>query len=431
MERIKNLRAASLLGCLLLLLATACADQRESITLPTPTNPPAPTAEPTRDPIAPTQTAQALQPKYIVERVTLATNVSAGGEPREEVTMIPVSTRNIYLSVLTSSIDPPATFRAYWYEGDTILAQSEQLVTTVTDDERWISLGFQAQTNFDPSKPHKVELRINDTFINSFSFRVGAGNLSDVIAEAKLAVGIDDDGDPIGEGDEFSSRDAQIVTIARVSNKVDPKNMIFSALLKKGDEVIQQRGPDGGQPAPQATPTPEDRLLTFTFVPKSELALGEYTVQILLNGVPVRDLGLEVVDAPAATPTPLPTPTSVQVSVDLVNLLVAEEVDEDTNEPIDGRVSYWIGEPNQRKEFFVAVRLRDLTEDDVVEVEQTLDGEHVNTLRYPATDLDDGWLAVPVNIWMPPEGGATKEYRFIISINGEQLDAETLTVDSR
>lgn len=429
MGPIKSLRAVSLLGCLILLLV-ACADQSETIEFPTPTPPPTVTPQPTRDPIGPTQTAQALLPKYVIERVTLATNVSADGEPREAVTMVPLDTRNIYLSVLLSEVEPPLTLRAYWFEGKTILAQSEQFVSTMYADERWVSLGFQSQKDFDPAQTHTVELRINDQIVNTYTFRVGEGALEDVIAEAQLGTGIDDGSQLINEGDEFTPQDAQIVALIRISNKVDPNGMIFSAFLKKDDQVIQQRAPSAGQPTLQPTPQPQDRLVVFSFDPDPDLELGDYTIEIMINGVSVQNLDFEIVDTPRPTPTPSPTPTSEPQNVQVSNLMVAEDIDSDTQEPIGGRVSYWIGDPNERKQFYVAVELRDLTEDDVVEIEQLLDGEHVNTLRYPSTDLEFGWLAVPVNIWMPDEDAAAKDYTFVLSINGEELDSETLTVES-
>ncbi len=64
------------------------------------------------------------------------------------------------------------------------------------------------------------------------------------------------------------------MAVVRVSQNVDPGGMIFNALLYRGDTLLNQRTPDGGQIELPPDPQPLDRQMTFTFVPDTSFTAG-------------------------------------------------------------------------------------------------------------------------------------------------------------
>lgn len=424
---------------ILLAVLVACASEVEPPT-PTPTAEPEAEFVPTRAPFAATQTAEAQRAPYVIERVTLATDVDRNGVPQQEVSTVPADTRSMFLSILVSELEPPTRFRAFWLEGERILAQSEQVVEETDGSPRWVSLGFQAQEDLNPSLPHAVELRINDVLVDTYSFRVGIGNFEDIISDLTVALGTDEEGEPVGGGDLFDSQAPQIVAVVRVSSKVDPTGMIFTAFLVRDGDVIQHSSPDGGQPQLPEDPTPLDRQITFTFFPDPVFEPGEYSMRILINGVDAAEQPFDIIDeqVPAPTPTaeatapptPSPTATPTGSTASLVETRITEQLDEDTGEPTEEGITEWVGNPNQRATVYLSVLVDDLHLDDVIEVDSLLDGQHVNRRAFPRAAFDRGWLTVPVNIWAPPENGALKRYTFLIFINGDRVREVTLLVDN-
>ncbi|MFW6074818.1 MAG: hypothetical protein ACOC9Y_04435 [Chloroflexota bacterium] len=434
-------KATFLAVAALVLILSACSSDAELVADPTPTvTSPEIEFEPTRAPFAATQTAEAQEAPFIIERVTLATRVSRDGVPREEVSVVPADTRSMYLSVLVTDLEPPTRFRAYWFEGDEILAQSEQVVEEEMDSARWVSLGFQAQDDLDPTRPHSVELRINDQLVDTYTFRVGRGDLTDILAEETVALGTDEDGDAVGGGEVFDVLAPQIVAVIRVSNKVDPTGMIFSAFLERDGETIQQRSPDGGQPVLPDDPDEKDRQLTFTFVPEESFEIGDYTIRIMVNGIDITELPLSIVseddvpeptEEPGETPTPEESPTPEEDSdLEIEAIRITEELDEDSNEPEGDGIDEWTGEPNEQRTLYLSVYVEDLQIEDVIEVDALLDGEHIERHRFPSASFDEGWLSIPVTVWAPDSGDPEKDYTYLIFLNGEREDSIRITVDN-
>lgn len=390
-------------------------------------------AAPTRPSFAATQTAVANEATYVLERVTLATNVDENSVPQEEVSVIPSASRSVFLAVLASEIEPQTQFRAFWYEGDTLIGRSEVIVTQSEGEQRWIALGLQVGEDLQPSQSHTVELWINERVINTYSFRVGVGDLEDAVAEATMALGTNSEGEPVGPGEEFDTQAPQVVAVVRMSTVVNPTGMIFSASLYRDGVLVEQRGPDGGQPVLPAEPQLSDRQVTFTYVPDNTFPVGEYDVVVLINGQETVTLPFDVISQPEPTAT-LPgaanatsTPTLGPSGVSIINTAVTFELDPEDGSPAGDRIEYWAGEPDQLQVFYVSVRLADLRLDDVIEVDALLDGRHVNRHTYPIAAFNRGWLAIPINVWAPPAGEDSKEYTFNFYINGTRSRSIELT----
>lgn len=430
-------RACLALLCLLSisLILAACESTGDASSPPTPTRAFLPLGPaPTRLPFAAALTAEARDTPYVIERVTLATNVDEEGVPLDEVTVIPANSRQMFLSVLVTGLQPPVRFRAFWFEGDQIIGQSEQMVEESSGPARWVSLGFRTTQDLNPAQPHSVELRINNRLVDSYTFRVGTGQLNDVIAEAVVSLGTRD-GEPVEPGQTFDIFAPQIVAVVRVSEKVDPSGMIFSAILHRGDTLIEQRPPDGGQLELPPNPTPLDRTMTFTFVPDTSFIPGNYHITLLVNGREVRTLPFRVIEERRPTPTPTPsrsgpTPTPVSSGITLLDITLTEELDMTTGEPFGDPIEAWNGNPNQQKQFWLSLHLADVRIDDVVEVDVLLWDRHINRHRYPAAAFDQGWLSVPVDLWAPPISDGLKRYNFLIFINGVQVRTYTVDVDN-
>lgn len=425
----------------LMLVASACTAEAEFAAEPTPTvTSPEIEFQPTTAPFSATQTAEAQQAPFIIERVVLATRINSDGVPREELSVVPADTRTMYLSVLVTDLEPPTRFRAFWLEGENIIAQSEQVVEESDGSGRWVSLGFQVSEDLDPRLAHAVELRINDRLVDTYTFRVGLGSLQDILAEEAVALGTDEDGDAVGEGEIFDVLAPQIVAVIRVSNKVDPTGMIFTAFLERDGERIQQRSPDGGQPVLPEDPVEKDRQITFTFVPEEAFETGDYTIRIMINGIDVTELPFSIVgedevpeptEEVEETPTPAASPTpDGESDLELEDLRVTLALDEETNDPDGDGISEWIGAPNEQATLFLSVYVEDLQIEDVIEVDALLDGEHTNRYRFPSASFDEGWLSIPIDVWAPPANSPPKEYSYLIFLNGEREDSISITVDN-
>ena len=192
-----------------------------------------------------------------------------------------VEGNSIRSTVRITGAPPETVFRAYWFEGDTILGQSEVTLPASDEPTRWVALGFRAPAALNPAAPHAVELRINDRKIDTYTFRVGVGAIEDVIAEASMALGTRDEV-VVGRGELFDVLAGQLVAVVRVSNVVDPTGMIFTVFWYRGDTLVGQGQPDGGQPRLSPEPQPLERRLTFTFAP----AGGESGLQVTARALP-------------------------------------------------------------------------------------------------------------------------------------------------
>lgn len=436
-----NARPARVSAGLLVLLAvsliSSCASSTgdASTGRPTATRAAVPAGPaPTHLPFAAALTAEARDTPYVIERVTLATNVDAEGVPLDEVTVIPSNSRRMYLSVLVTGLQPPVRFRAFWFEGSTIIGQSEVIVEESSGPARWVSLGFQTTSDLDPSQSHSVELRINNRLVDSYTFRVGTGALEDVIADAVVSLGTRG-GEPVAPGQIFDVFSPQIVAVIQVSRNVNPAGMIFSALLYRGDTLIEQRPPDGGPIELPADPQPEDRQMTFTFLPDSSFAEGDYHITLLLNGAEILTLPFSVTSERRPTPTDepeevAPTATVVPSGINLLDIRLTEQLDGDSGDPEGDPIEHWSGEPNQQQQFWLSLQLSDARVDDVVEVDALLGDRHINRHSYPPASFDQGWLSVPVTLWAPPSGEGLKTYRFLVFVNGVQVRTLTVTVDN-
>ena len=434
-----NARLAQVSAGLLVVFAAgliaACASTGDASTLPTATQAALPAGPgPTHLPFAAALTAEARDTPYLIERVTLATNVDTDGVPLDEVTVIPSDSRLMFLSVLVTGLRPPVLFRAFWYEGDRIIGQSEMVVEESAGPARWVSLGLQTTTDLNPARPHFVELRINNRLVDSYTFRVGVGELADVIAEASVSLGTRD-GAPVEAGQLFDIFAPQLVAVVRVSRNVDPTGMIFNAFLYRGDTLLEQRVPDGGQLILPPEPTDLDRQMTFTFLPDTSFPEGDYHITLLLNGTEILTLPFTVIpfERPTATEIPAtagPTATPVSSGVSLLEVRLTRTLDPATGNPTDDTVTSWIGDPNEQREYWLSLQLAALRVDDVVEIDSLLEDRHINRQRYPVASFEQGWLSVPVNLWAPGREEDAKTYAFLIFINGVQLRTFTVTVDN-
>jgi hypothetical protein len=399
---------------------------------PTPT---APIVRPTavRPALAATQTAQANSYPYVIERVALTTRVGDDGEPVVETNVVSTEVRNLYLAVQLTNAEPGTELRAYWFEGGRIIGQSDVTLPERDSASQWAVLPLRVESSLQPGLPHAVELRIDGRLVNSYAFRVGTGDLPDIIADFMVALGTDEEGEPVNRNTVFDVFAPQIVAVVRVSSKVDPTGLLFTAFWYYGDSLVAQTGPDGGQPQLPENPQPRDRQMTFTWLPQAPVSAGEYTVSLMVNGIEVDQVEFELASeqlptpTPQPSPTPTPTPRPPSARADVLDLQVASDLS--TNgAPEGGPLREWDAAPNQTVGLFVAVRFSNLRVDDVVEVDIVRDGRAYDRLEFPVAALDQGWLSIPVELRSPESGEDT--YEFIVYINGERERDTELVVSA-
>lgn len=423
-------------ACALLLVLAACStgvNVNESSD-PTPTiGTTSDTSVPTRLPVAATQTAQANQVPYTIERIVLSTDVADDGEPLNEVSVLSQEQQNIFLTVRIRGIPEGARFQAIWQEGDEVIGQSDVRVDEPSGSVQWVALPFRSVATLNPAETHTVELIINDRSVNTFAFRVGVGNASDIIAETTIATGIDESGNPVSPGEAFDRHADQIVLIARISNMVDPTGMIFTAQWSRGSVPLAQGTPDNGQP--MLTGEPTDRIMTFTFSPQSSLVPGNHQVSIHLNGRSIADVPFQIMSDGAASddepedtpPTPEPTATPVDPAAGVLDIVVATEIDEDTSEPED-EVQLADGFPAETLDFYVAVELEGLSVDDRVEITTGIGNSIINRYELPVAALEQGWMATVIEVRAPDIQDRTVTYEVTVYINGSRAGGTTFDV---
>jgi len=420
---------AFLSACLVLSACSAGSDFGEPPE-PTPTTPSGNFLPvPTRLPLAATRTAEANAVPFTIERVVLTTELAPDGGPANEVSVLSEEQQSIYLAVRVRDVPPDTRFRAVWFENDRAIGQSDVRVTEPEGSVQWVALPFRSIAALNSASTHSVDLIIGDILIDSYAFRVGVGNVGDVIAEATLALGITDDGQPVSPGHEFDRNSPQIVLVARISNMVDPTGMIFTSHWTRGNVSLGQRQPDDGQPDSGS------RTMTFTLEPAGNLIPGAHTVAIMLNGTQIAAYNFTIMTDGDATsdaqPTEPPdvTPTAIPVSVEVRDIVVALEVDDDTSEPESG-FDVIDGYPSEALEMQVAIRLVELTVDDIVEFSIGIGNSVIERHRLPSVDLEDGWIATPVEFRAPDIADRTVVYEIFVYVDGQRVADSILSVVS-
>lgn len=392
---------------------------------------------PTRLPFAATQTAEISQAPYVIERVVLATELAENGEPTKAVSVLSEEQQNIYLAVRARGVADGTSFKAVWFEDDQIIGQSDARIEEPSEEAQWIALPFRSIAQLNPAANHTVELVINDRRINVYAFRVGVGDPSDVIAEATLALGTDEEGDPIRPGDTFDRFAPQLVLAVRISNMVDPTGMVFNSFWLRDDLPIDQRPPDGGQPQLTSDPPdPNDRKMTFTHVPQAPLVPGEYSVTVLLNGSEIASYPFtivsEIVESSRAEPTEPAEETAspVESSVSVTDVFIASEIDEETGEPDSQRVRVWETDAEESVPFYVSVALSDLRVDDVVSFSIGIQGSVIDRYQLPVAAFEHGWLSTEVEMRAPDNPDDAVEYEVVVYVNDTRVRTATVLIES-
>lgn len=429
-----------LLVVLLALVLSACS-AGANLTEPPPPSPTADVAQasptPTRLPFAATQTAAAGAVPYVLERVVLATEIEDDGAPANEVSVISEEQENIFLTVRIRDLPAGSRFQAIWMENDQEIGRSDESVADAGPGARWVALPFRPIARLNPAAAHSVELVIDDRRIDSYAFRVGVGDASDIIAESTLALGTDDEGEPIKPGETFDRFTPQVVLIARISNLVNPEGMVFTTYWIREGLVLAQRPPDGGQPRLTSDPPdPNDRTMTFTFVPEGNIVPGEYDAALFLNGQEIARYAFTIVpdEMPSVTPSPTervgPTQTPSVSEVTVADVQVVESVDEETSEPDGDSITTIEAYPGEVIPLHVAVSLEDLRIDDEVEFTIGIGNSIIDRYPLPFAAFDDGWLAADVDFRAPDLRNDTVEYEIVVYINGSRAHSTSIEIES-
>jgi hypothetical protein len=138
-------------------------------------------------------------------------------------------------------------------------------------------------------------------------------------------------------------------------------------------------------------------------------------------------------NAPPAPPSPTAAArgtgtTSSAAPSSIKTVMVTESVDQDSNEPVDGRIREWDAAANSTVELWVAVRVANLKASDTLDVLVSRDDGLFASDQIPTKDLTNGWLAMPVRFQVPAlEDGAT-DYQIVILLNGSSAGTTDVSV---
>lgn len=385
-------------------------------------------------PIQATQTAEVSDVPYSIERIVLSTEVNQEGAPLNEVSVLSQEQQHIYLAVRVRDIPENSQFQALWRENDEVIGQSDVRVDRPETGSQWIALQFRSIANLNPAASHSVELIINDRSVNTFAFRVGVGNAEDIIAEATFARGVDDDGQPVDPDETFSRQEEQIVLVTRISNRVDPTGMIFTAQWFRGTVPLAQGTPDGGQPRLGIDiDDRQGRTMSFTLNPQSSLVPGEYSVALHLNGRQIAEYEFSILPDDAVdenrTPTPEPTPTPVDPDVAVLNVIVARGVDDDSSEP-DDEITNIEAQATETLALFIAIEMEHLQVEDSVEVIVGIGNSVIDRYQLPVAAMERGWMAIEASFRAPDFVDRSVTYEVGIYIDGSWSGGTTFDVEA-
>lgn len=411
------------------LLISSCSAGGQFDPQPSATAPadPVESPSPTDLPFAGTQTAESAAEPLVIERVVLSTAVDENGVPSNEVSVLSQEQQNIYLAVRARHVPANSRFQAIWYEGDEVIGQSDSIIEGGNDQTLWVSLRFRPIAQLNPAAQHSVELIVNDRPINSYAFRVGVGNPEDIIAEAALALEVDPSGRPVDETRRFDRQSNQIRLATRISNMVDPTGMIFTAQWMRGDILLHQGPPDNAQP------DSSNRNMVFTYQPQPGLVPGSHRVVLRLNGTIIGEYRFEVVDGAASgdgeTPSPQPTATPPADQVDLIQIVVAESVNQQSSAPDFAvqRIEVW---PTQVIELFIALEVEHLEEDNAIEIITSIGNSVLERIPLERENIERGWLAIPIEFRAPDIQNREVTYEITVRIDDVHIGGTTVTLES-
>lgn len=410
------------------LLISSCSAGGQFDAQPTQTPIPevAESPTPTDLPFAGTQTAESADTSLVIERVVLTTSINEDGAPINEVSVLSQEQQNIYLAVRARHVPANSRFQAIWFEGEEVIGQSDAIVEGGNDQTLWVSLRFRPIAQLNPASQHSVELIVNDRPVNSYAFRVGVGNPEDIIAEAALTLEVDDAGRPIDETRRFDRQSSQIRLATRISNMVDPSGMIFTAHWLRGDILLFQGPPD------EAQPDASNRNMVFTYNPEPGLVTGSHRVELRLNGTIIGEYRFEVVDGTTSgdeTPVVQPTATPVADQVDLVSIVVAESVNQQTSAPDFAiqRLEVW---QTQVVHLYIALELEHLDSNNTVEIITSIGNSVLERISVPGGTVERGWLAVQIEFRAPDVQNREVTYEINVRIDDVHAGGTTVTLES-
>lgn len=426
---------------LVLTLFSACSPAAVERSTPSPvlSISPTPNVDVLETPLVPTPIV-ASGPR--IERVAIATRIDSDDAPLEETSVVSEWPELIYLCVLMSEIPESTRLRAYWFQNDSIVAQSDMSPPPSNGAAAWVALRYRPVARLDPAAEYAVELRINNDLIDRFMFRVGAGNPADAIAELAFASGFDPDGNPIDPRTHFLPGESPLTLRMRISYLVNPANMAFTSLWYRGDAQIARI--DGVLSSGEADPDP--RQFQFEYFPTVPLSQGQYRVVILMNGKEIRTARFSVTTEPEPTPvmptapaepSPSPTPTEsppdptatpVPSTAEIEDVAITTEIDQGNAAPV-GPPLFEIERPaGSIAELWMAIEVEDITPSDTIEVVILRDGQQIERRTAPSVSRESGWISTEFGLEVPPQGD-TFIYTFQVLLNGEEALATTLRIE--
>jgi hypothetical protein len=415
---LRSVRPALLLA--LAFILTACTTPEIIRETPQPSPTATATLVPIETPEPPTSTSVAAAPTRTIERIAFATTVGDDDAPEDERAVIPEEAERFYICIQASNVPQGSRFQAIWFENGQIIGQSEKLALEDSAEATWFALQYRPIGKLNPALDHAVELFVDDDQIERLTFRVGVGNPADAIAAAGFTTGFDALGKAISPQTHFHVDTPQLTLKVRISNQVDPTGMLFSTLWYRGSTQIAQQAPDGT--------TNDPRRLDFTFTPSSKLPPGNYRVALLLNGTEVRSIPFVMTTEVPPTPNPRQTPTPDGVQI--VDLVIASRINNDSRQPLDGPLSSWSDDPGGVANLWVAVEVRDLARSDTLVIEVEQDGDFYGEVTLRETALAEGWLAGRVELEVPDDGDDPYTYQFTVLVNDEPTVDTTLELDA-
>jgi hypothetical protein len=446
---------------LFVMLLSACAPAAVDRPIPTPTAtvPPTATADSS---VATFEPTPAIGTRQRIERVTLATRIDGDGAPVDETTVVSEWPEMIYLCVLMSAIEHDTRLRAYWFQGNDIIAQSDMSPPATNGEPAWVALRYRPVAKLNPAAEYSVELRLGDDLIDRYLFRVGVGDPTDAIAEIAFASGFDEHGKPRDIRRIFAPQEASLTLRMRISNQVDPIGMVFTSLWYRGDARIARV--EGSLMPAEEGGEPDRRRIEFTYTPSAPLALGIYRVDVLLNGVPVRTVRFEVSTVPEPpTPTPVPEPTPeppptetpepsptatleptpspspspspspVVVATpapsvaDVRDVTLATLIDDASRAPLNGPIFTLDRPAGSLVDLWVAIFVTNLTTNDLVEVIVLQNDSFYGSVPVQRVTRASGWIATDVHLDAPSSGGAFV-YTIQVVLNGQRTLASSCQI---
>jgi hypothetical protein len=291
-----RLQRIALVGLMLLTALTACGSET-----PTPivivVTPPPPQAEATPEVVEPASSQAAIE----VLEATFAHGLTDEMQPVEPgADFAPGETIHLSLRIKGRPEEGVVTARFYWddafiAEADVDLADVNSGLIFSIGEDTYAGYTLTPDAPFPVGEGYRADVSYDGELLGAYSFRVvpPSGAIPSKVEEVVLALGVDEDYDPVETTTVFAFDD-----IVYLAGRGD----LGQATWLQADWYVDGRLDEAGTRSLTIEDNVPDTGFAFSYVPEGGWPSGEHFVVLTMNDVEVGDYSFTVISSGGAAP---------------------------------------------------------------------------------------------------------------------------------